>query len=75
MREDPREDSRVVYTIPPDGTGIVYQGHAHTQWVFVQYGREKGWAERQWVFVQYERAKGWVERGCVEEIVPRGGRF
>ena len=59
MRVDATDNSAVVHVIPPDGTGIVYLGHA----------------QGNWVFVQQERGKGWVERVFVEEIVPRGGRF
>jgi hypothetical protein len=59
MRESPTEESRGIHMIPPDGTGIVYQGST----------------EGQWVFVQYERANGCVNGFFVQPIVPRGGKF
>ena len=67
MRESPTEKSRVIHIIPPDGTGIVYQGYTQEQWV--------GYTHEQWVFVQYEHANGWVNRVSVKPIVPRGGKF
>jgi hypothetical protein len=67
MKEYPTENSHVIQFIPPDGTGIVYQGYTQEQWV--------GYTHEQWVFVQYEHANGWVNRVFVEPIVPRGGKF
>ena len=59
IRENPTENSRVVYAIAPDETGIVYLGEV----------------QGQWIFIEYERARGWVNRRFVQPIVSRGGRF
>jgi hypothetical protein len=59
MREYPTEGARVIDTIPPDTTGVIYVGQS----------------QGQWVFVRYDRAEGWVSRVFVEPMARRGRRF
>jgi len=75
MREDARDDSPVIDTIPPNGKGVVYLGEVQGSWIFVQYDRAKGWVERR--FVSPVASRGWTypvtasnarKRGSLEAI-------
>jgi uncharacterized protein YecT (DUF1311 family)/uncharacterized protein YraI len=51
IREQPTSQSRIVSMIPPNGTGIVYEGHysGDGRWLFIRYGDVTGWVASRYL--------------------------
>lgn len=49
VRRFPDIGAPIVGIIPPDGRGIVYEGEAYANWIFVRYKSTEGWVSRRFV--------------------------
>lgn len=57
IRELPDQGSRVIDTVPPDGTNIDCQGDQKGAYTFIRFGRSEGWALSRYLEAMTRRGR------------------